>query len=45
MKLITLNFNNWDDSTRGGKLRRVYHRIRYKGYKWTPFVTVEFKII
>ena len=45
MKLIALNFGTWDDSASGGKLRKIYHRILYKGYKWTPFVTVRFKLL
>ena len=41
MKLITLNFDAWDNGARGGRLRRIY----IKGYKWTPFVTVMFKLL
>ena len=45
MKLITLNFGTWSNGASGGILRRIYKRIYIKGYKWTPFVTVEFKIL
>ena len=46
MKLITLNFGAWSScSKKSGRLRRIYKRIYIKGYKWTPFVTVEFKIL
>jgi len=46
MKLITLNFGTWSEFVAsGGRLRRRYKRIYIKGYKWTPFVTVEFKIL
>ena len=46
MKLITLNFGAWSScSKKSGRLRRIYKRIYIKGYKWPPFVTVEFKIL
>ena len=51
MELITLNFGIWSScSKKSGRLRRIYKRIyiirkHRKGYKWTPFVTVEFKIL
>ena len=45
MKLITLNFGTWNNGARGGRLRRIYQRIYIKGYKWTPFVTVRFKLL
>ena len=45
MRLITLNFGKWNNSARGGRLRRIYKRIYIKGYKWTPFVTMQFKLI
>ena len=45
MKLITLNFGTWSNGASGGRLRRIYKRIYIKGYKWTPFVTVEFKVL
>ena len=45
MKLITLNFGTWSNGASGGRLRRIYKRIYIKGYKWTPFVTVKFKIL
>lgn len=43
MKLIILNFDTWNNGASGGRLRRIYQRIWWKGYKWTPFVTLRFK--
>ena len=38
-------FGTWNNGARGGRLRRVYQRIYIRGYKWTPFVTVRFKLL
>jgi hypothetical protein len=45
MKTITLNFRSWSHAARGGKLRRIYDRVLIKGYKWTPFVIVRWKLL
>lgn len=43
MKLIFINFGRWNHAASGGRLRRIYQRIYFNKYKWTPFVTVEFR--
>ena len=48
MKLITLNFDTWTNGAsyvKGGRLRRIYKRIYINKYRWTPFVTVKFKLL
>ena len=45
MKTITLNFGTWDTGARGGRIRRIYKRIRNKRFKWTPFVIVKWKML
>ncbi len=41
--MILLNFAKWGHAARDGRLRRIYDRIYYKGYIWTPFVKLKFK--
>ena len=45
MKTLTLNFNTWSSGATGGKLRRIYKRFYIKGFKWTPFVIVEWRLL
>lgn len=45
MKTISLNFGKCNNGASGGRLRRIYKRIFIKGYKWTPFVIVEWRLL
>lgn len=45
MKTITLNFGKWNNGARGGRLRRIYQRVWFKKYKWTPFVIVKWRLL
>ena len=45
MKLLIINFRKWGHSAAGGRLRRIYDRVYIKGYIWTPFVILQFKLL
>jgi len=45
MKLLTIRFGTWNNGASGGRLRRIFQRIWIKGYIWTPFVFIEYRLL
>jgi hypothetical protein len=46
MKLLILNFDRWSYGASNSRTEsKIYERIYFRKYIWTPFVWLEFKKI
>lgn len=46
MKTVKLNFEKWSrGANNSARLSRIYNRVYFKGYIWTPIVVVNWGIL